>query len=66
MPPSANAKKTSEIARLLAADREVRMLTPEEIRQLRANTRRSGEQSRARYAKMQRPKLDDVTPGEEK
>ena len=66
MPRSADDRSTSDLARRLAADREARMLMPQEISELRANTRRAGEQSRARYAKMQRPKLDDVTPGEEK
>ena len=65
MPLSENTRKTRDLARRLAADRKARMLTPEEVRQLRAEARRSSEQSRARYAKMQRPNLDDVTPGEE-
>ncbi len=42
-----------------------RMLTPAEIEQLRQETKRDNAESRARYATMKRPDLDNLPPEDE-
>ncbi|MGE0278516.1 MAG: hypothetical protein AB7R40_24230 [Nitrospiraceae bacterium] len=64
MPRNPDARNTRDLARRLAADCEARMLTPEQIRQLRADARRSAEQMRAEFEKMLRPNLDYALPAE--
>lgn len=59
---SENAHKTRDLARRLAKEREARMLTTVERKQLLRNSKRDNALSRARYATMKRPDLDNLPP----
>lgn len=53
---------TSELAKLLAKDREARMLSPEEIERLKRNAKETAAYLRAELAKRPRIDLDNLPP----
>lgn len=64
MTRSERARRSRILTQRRAADQEG-LLSPEEIERLLANAKHTIAHARAEFARLPRPDLDDVPPGEE-